>query len=113
VFADVGEFAGATVVPTTSSDTLRLDGIALHKNGATRILLANLTPEAQQVTVHNMAQTVKLRELNETNARKAMVSPETFLKDPGERLQTVAGKLELNLLPHAVARIDMVNHGAE
>jgi hypothetical protein len=113
VFADVGEFAGATVVPTTSSDTLRLDGIALHKNGATRILLANLTPEAQRVTVCNMAQTVELRGLNETNAQKAMVFPEAFLKEPGERLQTVAGKLELNLLPHAVARIDMVNHGAE
>lgn len=110
VFADVGEFAGSRVVPTTSSDTLRLDGIALHKNGATRILLANFTPEAQRVTVRNLASTVKLRELSEANAQKAMVSPETFLTDPGERLPTADGDLELNLLPYAIARIDTVNH---
>ena len=109
VFTDVGEFAGARVVPSTSSDTLRLDGIALHKNGATRILLANFTPETQRVTVHNLAPTVKLREINETNAQKAMVSPETFLTEPDERMQTTAGNLELNLLPYAIARIDMVN----
>ena len=107
VFADLGEFVGARVVPTTSSDTLRLDGLALHKNGATRILLANLTSETQQVTVHNLTQTVKLRELNETNAQKAMISPKTFLKEPGERLQTAAGNLELSLLPYAIARIDI------
>ena len=73
------EFAGARVVPTTSSDTLRMDGIALRKNGTTRILLANFTPETQRITVHNLAPTVKLREINETNAQMAMVSPETFL----------------------------------
>lgn len=112
VFADVGEFAGATVVPTTSSDTLRLDGIALHKNGAARILLANLTSESQQVTVHNMAQTVTLRELNENNAQKAMASPEDFLKESGERLQTAAGNLELSLLPYTIARVDMDSHSA-
>lgn len=110
VFADVGEFAGAMVVPTTSSDALRLDGIALHKNGTTRILLANLTSESQQVTVHNTAQTVTLRELNENNAQNAMASPETFLNESGERLQTVAGNLELSLLPYTIARIDMANH---
>ena len=110
VFADVGEFAGAMVVPTTSSDALRLDGIALHKNGTTRILLANLTSESQQVTVHNTAQTVTLRELNENNAQNAMASPETFLNESGERLQTAAGNLELSLLPYTIARIDMANH---
>lgn len=110
VFADVGEFSGAMVVPTTSSDALRLDGIALHKNGTTRILLANLTSESQQVTVHNMAQTVTLRELNENNAQKAMASPETFLEESGERLQTAAGNLELGLLPYTIARIDVANH---
>lgn len=111
VFADVGEFAGFRVLPTTSSDTLRMDGIALRKNGTTRILLANFTPEAQRITVRKVAPTVNLREINETNVQMAMVSPETFLTEPGERVPTADGDLELNLLPYAMARIDTVNHG--
>jgi hypothetical protein len=45
VLANVGEFAGGEVIPTTSGDISKEDGLALHKDEGTRVLLANLRPE--------------------------------------------------------------------
>ena len=106
VLADVGEFTGGEVLVSESSDSLRVEGIALRKNGETRILLANLTPEPQQVRVQDLAGTVRARRLDETNVQYAMASPEVFRRETGELMQIVEDALELNLLPYAVAQID-------
>ena len=106
VLADVGEFAGGEVLVSKSSDSLKVEGIALRKNGKTRVLLANLTPDSQQVRVQNLAGTVPVRHLNETNAQTAMASPEAFREERGELMQATNGTLELNLLPYAIAQID-------
>jgi hypothetical protein len=106
VLADVGVFAGGHVVPTTSSDALKVNGLALRKDGQTRVLLANLSPDPQHVNVQNLSQNVRVRHLNETNAEAAMVSPEDFRTDEVQSVKTSEGVLELNLLPYAVVRID-------
>ena len=108
VLADVGEFAGGEVVPTNSDNTLKVDGIAFRKDGVTRVVLANLSPEPQRVSAENLGASVRVRHLNEANAREAMLSPEAFRAQVGELLQTAEGTLELNLLPYAIARIDSV-----
>ena len=106
VLADVGEFAGGEAVAAKSSDTLKVDGMAIRKDGKTRVLLANLSAEPQQVTVRDLAASVRVRHLNETNVQDAMRTPEAFRAEAGELLQTAGGTLELNLLPYAIARID-------
>ena len=106
VLADVGEFAGGEVLVSKSSDPLKVKGIVLRKNGKTRTLLANLTPDLQKVRVQDLAETVRVRHLDETNAHDAMASPDLFREERGELLQTTNGTLELNLLPYAVAQID-------
>lgn len=106
VFADVGEYAGGDVVPTTSSDSLLVDGLALHKDGKTRVILANLSPNPQQVSVQNLSQSVRVSYLDETNAEAAMISPEAFRAAEGKLTRTNQGALELSLLPYAVVRID-------
>ncbi len=106
VFADVGEFAGGKVVQTKSSDTLKVDGVALRNEGKARAVLANLSSESQQVRVGDLAESVRVRHLNETNAQAAMSSPEAFREQRDELMQTAGGTLELNLLPYAIARID-------
>jgi len=106
VLADLGEFAGGQVVPTRSSDPLCVDGLAVRRDGQTRIILANLSPEPQRVAVQNLSPQVRVRTLDETNAEVAMTSPEEFRARPGQRVQTTAGALELHLLPYALARID-------
>ncbi len=106
ILADVSELAGGEVLVSKSSDPLKVEVIALRKNGKTRTMLANLTPDSQPVRVQDVAADVRVRHLNETNAHHAMVSPETFRAETGEIVQTTNGTLELNLLPYAVAQID-------
>jgi hypothetical protein len=108
VLADVGEFAGGEVLPTTPSHSLKVDGLAVRKDGRTRVLLANLSPEPQHVTVTNLSQHVRVRHLDETNAEDAMRAPEEFRARAGELCETTSGALELSLSPYAVARIDSV-----
>ena len=106
VLADVGEFVGGEVLASKSSDPLKVEGISLRKNGKTRTLLANLTPDSQRVRAQNLAATVRVRLLDETNAQAAMSSPEAFRSGTGEPVRTAEGILALNLLPYAIAQID-------
>jgi hypothetical protein len=106
VLADVGEFAGGEVIPTRSSHPLRVDGLALRQGNRMRVLLANLSADPQQVTVHNLGEQVRLRYLDETNAEAAMQAPEEFRVQAVELVQTSAGSLSLSLLPYAIVRLE-------
>ena len=106
VLADIGDFAGGEVLVSKSSDPLKVEGIALRKNGKTRILLANVTPDFQQASVQNLTGPVRVRRLDETNAQTAMTSPGAFREEKGELVGDTNGTLELNLLPYAIAQID-------
>lgn len=46
--AEVAGFAGGVVLPTRSADPLRVDGLALEKDGRSRIFLANMTPRPER-----------------------------------------------------------------
>src|SRR5262249_44518637 len=106
VLADVGEFAGGEVVPSRSSQPLQVDGLVLQKDGRSRLLLANLSAEPQRVMVHGVGRAPRVRMMDQTNVEEAMQSPEVFRAGEGEQVQSVDGKLELNLRPFAMARID-------
>ncbi len=106
VLADVGEFRSGEVLPTTSSASLRVEGLALRTGGRTAVCLANLTNQPQMVTVSDLAAEVQVRTLDETNAEAAMRSPEAFRSQASELKSTVDGQLELHLRPYAIARID-------
>jgi hypothetical protein len=106
IFADVGAFAGARVLPTVSGDALRVEGLALQLEGRRRILLANMTAQPQRVTLHGLGARPVVRVLDETTVLEAMQSPESFRRRRGEPLSTVNGKASLLLRPYAVARLD-------
>ena len=108
VFADVGEFAGGQVVPSTSSAILRVDGLTMRKGDRTRVMLANMTDQEQGVRVVGLGRHVQVRSLDETNAEQAMQSPEAFRARAGEVLPTHAGSCDLVLMPYAVVTIDSV-----
>jgi hypothetical protein len=109
VLADVGEFAGGKVMAATSSQSLKLNGLTLRKDGKIRVVLANLSPEPQQVLVQGLGRQVQIRILDESSVESAMHSPEEFRAQAGTPQQTTGGKLQLSLLPYAVARIDNNN----
>lgn len=106
VLADVGEFAGARVVPTVSSDPLRVEGLALIKNGMLRLICANLTGVRESITVRGVKGEVCLRELNETNVRQAMLTPEGYRSAAAQSLSPSSGELKLDLPPYGIARMD-------
>jgi hypothetical protein len=106
VFAAVSEFAGGRVVPSRSSNNLKVEGMALRKAEHTRLLLANLSPETQQVVIEGLAEQVTVAVLDETNVVEAMTAPETFRQQPGQAAPAPGGLLALNLAPYAFARVD-------
>jgi hypothetical protein len=106
VLADVGEFAGGEVVRGESSDPLVVEGLVLRKGAATRILLANMTNEPQQVRVELPPGRATLRLLDERIALRAMEHPEAFRAERGEPVSIEGGVFTLDLLPYAVARLD-------
>jgi hypothetical protein len=107
VLADVGEFAGGEVVPISSGEPLQVEGFALRKGKRTRVLLANMRPEARRVTAELPAGEARVRTLDERSAEEAMRAPEAFRAREGELLAVKGGRLELALLPYAVARVDV------
>jgi hypothetical protein len=104
--ADVGEFAGGHMARSFSSDPLRIEGIALRKGGTARALIANLSDGPQKVAVVGSVNRARLKVLDETNVRLAITDPETFRAEPGEPLRAVGDRLEIQLSPFALARID-------
>jgi hypothetical protein len=106
VLADVGEFTGGEVIPSTSGDALKVDGLALRKDDRNRVLLANLSPETQQVGVQGLDPVVRVHRLDETNAEVAISTPEAFRAEEGQLMQTTGGTLSLSLLPYAIIRLD-------
>jgi len=106
VFADVGEFADGEIISTSSSNPLKINGLAINKEGQIRIILANLVSEVQQLTVKNLGSSVNIRHLNESNIEEAMKSPEAFRVQNFKKHVTDNGSLKLELLPYAIVCID-------
>jgi hypothetical protein len=108
VLADVGEFAGGEVLPSTSNTPLTVDGLVLRKGNKLRIVLVNFTDQDQTVRVGaaNLGNSLLLKSLDETCVEMAMTSPESFRKEPGRELKISRHQVEIKLRPYAVVRID-------
>jgi hypothetical protein len=106
VLADVGEFMGGEVLPLSTSDPLRANALALRKDGRARVLVANMTSQAQNVSVEGITRRVQMRRLDETNAEEAIREPEGFRARPGEQLSPGVHGIEIELPAYAVVRLD-------
>jgi hypothetical protein len=106
VLADAGEFAGAEIIRSTSSHSLRVEGLALREAGMIRVLLANLSAAHQVVVLRGLGERAHARVLDETNAEAAMREPEAFRAQLGQEQATEAGELNMTLRPYAFVRVD-------
>ena len=103
--ADAREWRGAEVLTCDSSDLLAAVGlVAKTKDGARRVLVANLTPDERQVVIGPLEGAISLRRLNEATASQAASDPAAFRRraEPA----SAAGELALSLAPYEVVRID-------
>jgi hypothetical protein len=109
VFADVAEFGAKQVYPTHATHPLVAEGLTLFDaSGRRRILVANLTGDPQDLKIKTGTCTARVRYLDETTAEQATRRPEEFRANTGGQQESVSGKIELKLLPYAVARVDVV-----
>lgn len=106
VLADLGEFAGGVLHRTHSSHRQVLDGFAVGCRRTSRAVIANLSGEAQRVTVVGPMTTASIQPLDESTVRQAMWSPETYRTLEGRAVPCSGGRLELELPPFGLQRID-------
>lgn len=103
--ADVMGWRGAEVLLSESSNVLAAIGLAIRTGeGATHLLVANLTPTDQQVVVAPLDGAVRLRPLNESTADEAAAKPAAFRQS--SESASAAGELPITLRPYEVVRID-------
>lgn len=107
VLADAGEMRGGEVVATSSSRPLKARALALRRGRLQRVLVANLSPEAQVVELAGLEGAVRVRQLDETSSQEAMTSPEAYRAAPACEMLADRGSFELTLRPFGVARADI------
>ncbi len=108
VFADIAEFAGRQGYPVFSTHPLEADGLALFdSSGRKRLLVANLTRDPQELKIKTGTCGARVRYMDETTAEEAVRRPEQFRQHAGNPVESVSGKIELKMLPYAVARVDI------
>jgi len=107
VLADYGEWRGETVlVPSRSSRPLAVEALVVRTNAGQHALVANLTAEPQRCSLEPLdGSEVALRVLDETTLERALDDPEAFRAERG-RHPVAGGRLDLELGPYSVVRID-------
>jgi D-apionolactonase len=78
VLRDAGEFAGGEAVGSVSSQPLEVEALMLERDGRRRLLVANLGPEAREITVAPVGGAARIRRLNAANTEHAMREPGQF-----------------------------------
>lgn len=106
VFGWLAPFHTGSVLPLASDAPLRVVGLALRHRGQTRIVMANLTGDAQEVTFSKASRRARVQILDETNAVAAMSQPEAFGRQAG-RMRRLDG---LTLPRFSLARLDLMEN---
>ncbi len=106
VLADLGEFRGGQFRPLQSNQPLKALGIQLLKEDKECLVVANLTPLAQSIALDGLAGDYSVRVLDETSFNLSVQAPDDFRRQGGSALHPQDGRLDLKLLPYAVARLD-------
>jgi hypothetical protein len=108
IFADIAEFSAQGIYASHCTHPLQAEALTLFDaKKRLRILVANLTGEAQEIKIKSGANPARVRYLDENNAETAMRDPEVFRRETGIVVQPTAAKIELKMLPYAVARVDL------
>lgn len=95
--------------PTHSSHPLQTEGLTLlDDKNRRRILVANLVQSELDLKIKTGTCQAKVRYLDSRNCPTALHEPESFASDPGQLIDSAAGKIDLHLLPHALAFVDIV-----
>ena len=109
VYHVLADLVGFTqVYGAQSTLPLQVQALALvNAKGQRRLIVANLLNENQNVKIKSGSASATVRYLDERNAITAMRNPKAYRSEKPEKLEPIAGKLELEMLPYAVATLDL------
>jgi hypothetical protein len=90
----------------STSEPLRVEGLALHADSRLLVLIASLTDEPQRARLELPALTTgTIRVLDETTAHQAMTDPAAFREHRTVQIEPGSTQLDLDLAPFAVVSI--------
>jgi hypothetical protein len=108
VLADVLQARGADVLPVDASHPLAVDALALRDGRRLRILVANMRPEPRRAVLGPVPGEALYQMLDEESLAQATRDPFAYRQQPATPLLADGqGWAELELGPHAVARIEV------
>jgi D-apionolactonase len=102
--ADVAGWRGAEVLRVESENPLLAISLAVQAPDGLKLLVANVSSEAQDVVVAPLRGEVRIRRLSAPAAEDATAEPEQFRA--GGEAASADGELALRLEPYEVVRID-------
>lgn len=107
VLVDLADWTDGEIIAAASSDPLRVEAVAVRNADGLHLLIANLTPEPQQVQVNALpAGDIAVRRLNTDTAEMATTNPGAF-RAIEESFGDSSKALSLTALPFEVVRIDI------
>lgn len=110
VFAALADARDAEVLECRSTRPLAVDGLALRVHGRVRLLVANLTAEACAALLTGLPRVaVSVRRLRDPEEAAAFAAQ----LPPVEVMPVEGGRLDLELGPFEVARVDEAEPGAD
>lgn len=110
IFADVGELDGVRVLGLASTHPLNVSGLALQSARGLRLLVANHQDRPQRAVIDGISGALRVKVLDETTAEQAMRDPEGYRLQAGTLISVPNdGRLEMDLPPYAVIRLDQEN----
>lgn len=110
VLADFNEFADGTMVPGVTGRHAHIEAILLKNETRQTVLIANLLPVSRKavIPIEGLAgNSIRERRLNCKNITSATGDAATYRSQSSIQIfPTSSSKLELNLLPYELVRID-------
>lgn len=107
VFADLADLKTAELIECTSTNPLRIQGLAFSDGGRLRMLIANLTPEEQDCAIKGVGGNgAQVRTLEANTFSHATAQPLQFRSQLSWTPLT-GSTLTLTLAPYSVTRIDL------
>jgi hypothetical protein len=107
VFADLADLKTAELIACTSTDPLRIQGLALSDGGSLRMLIANLTPEKQTCVIKGIGVNgAQVRTLEANTFSHATAQPLQF-RSQLSWTPLAGSTLTFTLAPYSVTRIDL------
>ena len=107
VLADAAEFEGGQILPVTSSDSLRVQALALRDGNRIRVVLANMSDETLSVSldVPRVGATT-MRRLDDRTVSLAAADSGAF-RGSGQPIDVTDGAVNVDLPPFGLATLDM------